>query len=113
MPGVNSSTRISHARNSPPATDSQNIIRRNANARPRPAVAWRYDRPMTGRSPRRRGPRHGPLLAGLALTVLLLVPGCSAPRDPIVIDEGIITIENQTSRDWRGVKVVVNYHFGG
>jgi hypothetical protein len=53
------------------------------------------------------------LRARAALTVLLLVAGCSAPRDPIVIDEGIITVENQTTRDWRNVKVVVNDHFGG
>jgi hypothetical protein len=53
------------------------------------------------------------LPARAALIALFVVAGCSAPRDPIVIDEGIITIENQTARDWRNVKVVVNYHFAG
>jgi hypothetical protein len=68
---------------------------------------------MIGRPPCRRGSTLLKLLARPAMMALLLTAGCSTPRDPIVIDEGILTIENQTTRDWRNVKVVVNYHFGG
>jgi len=38
---------------------------------------------------------------------------CTARRDPIVLEEGTITIENQTDSEWRDVKVVVNDYFGG
>jgi hypothetical protein len=44
---------------------------------------------------------------------LLLAAGCSSRRDPIVINDNIITIENQTSREWRQVVVTVNDHFRG
>lgn len=52
------------------------------------------------------------VLAGL-LVVAAAVGGCTIPRDPIVVDEGMISIENQTARDWRNVKVTVNYHYSG
>jgi hypothetical protein len=62
-------------------------------------------------------PRLFALLRGvgaLAMAVSLTVAaGCSAPRDPIVIEEGMLTVENQTNREWRNVKVVVNDHFAG
>ena len=54
----------------------------------------------------------GQALAALACTSLLLT-GCSAPREPIVVDEGIVTVENTTEREWRDVKVTVNDHFSG
>ena len=50
----------------------------------------------------------------LVLTgILVAAAACSTPRDPIVVDGGNITIENLTQRDWRNVKVTVNYHFSG
>ncbi len=53
----------------------------------------------------------------LVLTAVLVATaaaaGCTVPRDPIVVDEGMLTIENQTPRDWRNVKVTVNYHYSG
>jgi hypothetical protein len=53
-------------------------------------------------------------LAGALLALAAVAAaGCSGPRDPIIVDEGIVTVENQTSRDWRNVRVTVNYHFTG
>jgi len=48
-----------------------------------------------------------------ALLALLVTAACSKPREPIVIDEGVLTVENLTSSEWRNVKVAVNYHYGG
>jgi hypothetical protein len=45
--------------------------------------------------------------------ILLLVAACSSPPDPIVVDEGMVTVENQTAREWRNLKVTVNDHFSG
>lgn len=45
--------------------------------------------------------------------MLLLAGGCSSPGDPITIRENIVTVENQSSRDWRNVVVTVNDHFRG
>lgn len=50
---------------------------------------------------------------GLVLGGLLLVCACDAPRDSIVVDEGMVTVENQTETEWRNVKVTVNDHFSG
>jgi hypothetical protein len=54
-------------------------------------------------------------MAGRVLLVwaLSLVAGCEAPRDSIIVDEGMVTVENQTPQDWRNVKVTVNDHFSG
>jgi len=49
---------------------------------------------------------------GLAL-LLGLSAGCSQPADPIVVRGNILHVENQTSREWRNVVVVVNDHFRG
>jgi hypothetical protein len=47
------------------------------------------------------------------LAAVAAVGACTIPRDPIVVEEGMIMIENQTPRDWRNVKVTVNYHYSG
>jgi hypothetical protein len=49
----------------------------------------------------------------LALAVLVLAAACDAPRDPVVVDEGMVTVENQTRTEWRNVRVTVNDHFSG
>jgi hypothetical protein len=49
----------------------------------------------------------------LALLLALAQEACSLPRDPIVLDAGVVSIENQTSRDWRNVVITVNDHFRG
>jgi hypothetical protein len=56
--------------------------------------------------------RWSVLIVALAL-IAAASAACSAPRDPIVVDEGTIDVENQTSRDWRNVVVRVNDHFTG
>lgn len=52
-------------------------------------------------------------LAAVALTLTLLAAACSPRRDPITIVEGTVSVENQTSREWRNVIVTVNDHFRG
>jgi hypothetical protein len=49
----------------------------------------------------------------VALGMLLLASACTRRPDPINVDENVVTVENQTSRDWRHVIVTVNDHFSG
>ena len=39
--------------------------------------------------------------------------GCAEGREPIVIRDGILVVENQTAREWRNVRVTVNDYFTG
>ena len=56
----------------------------------------------------------GSRLGGAALAALLtLCVACSRPRDPIVIKDAALVLENQTDREWRNVRVTVNDHFTG
>ena len=55
----------------------------------------------------RRVSRHG------ALAAIRVLAACEAPRDPITLKEGIVTVENRTASEWRNVRVVVNDHFFG
>jgi hypothetical protein len=50
-----------------------------------------------------------------ALFVLLTAwcTACTKPRDPIVVSEGMLVLENQTRREWRDVRITVNDHFTG
>ena len=53
---------------------------------------------------------------GLGTALLGALPAfaaCSVPKDPIVVDEGMVVVENLTSREWRNVKVTVNDYFNG
>ncbi len=54
-----------------------------------------------------------PSLAPLILALPLLAAACSTVRDPITISEGVVSVENQTPREWRKVLVTVNDHFRG
>ena len=56
-----------------------------------------------------------PHLRASAIAVLLAAGagGCSIPRDPIIVRDGMLTLENQTNREWRNVRVTVNDHFTG
>lgn len=47
------------------------------------------------------------------LACLVVAAACTPPRDPITLEEGVITVENQTGSEWRDVRVVVNDYFGG
>jgi hypothetical protein len=55
-------------------------------------------------------PRLG---AVLMAALMVLAGGCAAPRDSIVLEEGLLSIENQTDYEWRSVRVTINDHFSG
>lgn len=49
-----------------------------------------------------------------SLVLLSLLGAACTPRPgPINVAENVVTIQNQTSRDWRNVRVTVNDHFSG
>lgn len=52
------------------------------------------------------------LKPALAL-VLLLFAACSGRPGPITVEDNIVSVQNQTKRDWRNVVVTVNDHFRG
>jgi hypothetical protein len=52
-------------------------------------------------------------LMAVMIFVALAHAACAPRRDPIVLEEGVLAIENQTSRDWRNVVITVNDHFRG
>ncbi len=59
-------------------------------------------------------PSRTVLLRGaLALIVATCGTSCVESREPIVIRDGMLVLENQTSREWRNVRVTVNDHFTG
>lgn len=45
--------------------------------------------------------------------LLVLASACSAPPDPITVEENSLVVRNATSRDWKNVRVTVNDHFTG
>jgi len=45
--------------------------------------------------------------------LLMACAACAPPRDPIVIRDGMLLLENQSSREWRNVRVTINDHFSG
>jgi hypothetical protein len=53
-----------------------------------------------------------PLVAA-ALLAMTAGGACTIPRDPIIVGEGTVIVENQTSVEWRNVRVTVNDHFSG
>ena len=54
-----------------------------------------------------------PATGAALLGALVTISACSTPKDPILVDEGMIVVENLTSREWRNVKVTLNDHFIG
>jgi hypothetical protein len=48
-----------------------------------------------------------------ALGLALVFTACSSPPEPITFSDGTITVENQTSREWRNVMITVNDHYRG
>lgn len=47
------------------------------------------------------------------LVMLLIAASCRSAPDPIEVADNIVTVRNQTSRDWRNVVITVNDHFRG
>ena len=47
------------------------------------------------------------------IALLSMTIACSEARDPIVVEEGTVTVENLTDADWKSVRIVVNDHFNG
>jgi hypothetical protein len=53
------------------------------------------------------------VIAAVVAGSLVAVPACSVPKDPIIVEEGMVMVENLTAREWRNVRITVNDHFGG
>ena len=53
----------------------------------------------------------GTLRALAAAAALGMLAGCSEEREPIVVAQSTVTIENQTSSEWTGVEIWVNDHY--
>jgi hypothetical protein len=53
------------------------------------------------------------LCRGLVLLLVLLGAACKSRPGPIDINDNVVSVQNQTSRDWRNVVVTVNDHFRG
>jgi hypothetical protein len=49
----------------------------------------------------------------LAVALLVCAAACTNRRDPIIVQEGMITLENQSSKAWRDVRITVNDYFVG
>ena len=47
------------------------------------------------------------------ITFAAYLSACTKVRDPIVIRDGMLVLENQTAREWRDVRVTINDHFSG
>jgi hypothetical protein len=45
--------------------------------------------------------------------LLVACAACARNRDPIVIKDGMLVLENQSTREWRNVRVTINDHFSG
>jgi hypothetical protein len=54
-----------------------------------------------------------PLRFGALLGILTLAVACSEVQEPIVVEEGSVTIQNLTDSDWKGVRITVNDYFNG
>lgn len=52
------------------------------------------------------------LLRGLALLGIVAVAGCSRPlAEPLQLDRGMLTVDNQSASDWTNVEIWVNQYF--
>jgi hypothetical protein len=58
-----------------------------------------------------RRARHATIAATIA--IILCATACAPPRDPIIINDGMLVLENQSGREWRNVVITVNDHFRG
>ena len=49
----------------------------------------------------------------LALLALVALAACGTADPPITVEQGMITVVNQTEQDWSDVLITVNDHFRG
>lgn len=49
----------------------------------------------------------------VAALVAACATACTLPRDPIIVGQGMLRLENQSPREWRDVRVTINDHFTG
>lgn len=49
----------------------------------------------------------------IAVSFAAYLTSCSQVRDPIVVRDRMLVLENQTTREWRNVRVTINDHFTG
>jgi hypothetical protein len=49
----------------------------------------------------------------IAALVVTSVAVCSTRRDPIVVKDEMVVLENQSAREWRNVRITINDHFSG
>ena len=54
-----------------------------------------------------------PVCVASVLFALLCLAACARPPDPITLSENTVILLNQSSRDWRNVRITVNDHFTG
>lgn len=54
-----------------------------------------------------------PYLRSLVAVMALVGAACTPPAPPISLQDGTLTIQNQSAEEWRNLRIVVNHHFGG
>ena len=56
---------------------------------------------------------HDRTARSVVVALWVACAACATPRDPIVIRDGMLVLENQSRREWRNVRVTINDHFTG
>ena len=60
----------------------------------------------------RRSQRRGRATQWLCLALILCAGGCrTIDPDPIVLERNMLTVDNHSSQDWKGVEIWVNTYY--
>ena len=51
------------------------------------------------------------LLAALAFTMVAIAGCVNIPPDPLQLDRGMLTVDNQTASDWNNVEIWINRYY--
>jgi hypothetical protein len=51
------------------------------------------------------------LLAALAFTMVAIAGCVDIPPDPLQLDRGMLTVDNQTANDWNNVEIWINRYY--
>ena len=51
------------------------------------------------------------LLAALAFTMVAIAGCVDIPPDPLQLDRGLLTVDNQTASDWNNVEIWINRYY--